>query len=155
MFRFARMTSAGGIGKGRILCYSFCYLPALDPMHLYSWICAFLPVCCWWLDWQLIPAPKKSGGLLLMFNTKVQATFISLSKLCNFFIVFVFLYQEFHLNQQRCYTSRYIHTQNKVLGCRTEGWFSWESTFTLIWLDNSALSSDEDYFGQHTFFWKT
>ena len=40
----------------------------------------------------------------------------------------------------------YIFTpQNKVLGCRTEGWFSWESTFTFIWVDNSAFSRDEDY----------
>ena len=35
--------------------------------------------------------------------------------------------------------------QNDVLGCRTEGFISWESTFTLIWVDNSTFSSDEDY----------
>ena len=34
---------------------------------------------------------------------------------------------------------------NKVLGCKTEGWFSLESTFTFIWVDNSAFSNDEDF----------
>ena len=36
--------------------------------------------------------------------------------------------------------------QNEVLRCRTEGSFPWESTFTFIWVDDSALSIDEDYF---------
>ena len=35
--------------------------------------------------------------------------------------------------------------QNDVLGCRTKGFISWESTFTFILVDNSAFSSDEDY----------
>ena len=35
--------------------------------------------------------------------------------------------------------------QNDVLGCRTKGFISWESTFTFILVDNSAFPSEEDY----------
>ena len=35
--------------------------------------------------------------------------------------------------------------QNKVLGCRMEGWISWESTFSFTWVDNNTFSMDEEY----------
>ena len=35
--------------------------------------------------------------------------------------------------------------QNRVLGCRTEGWYMRESTFNVIWLGNHTVSCDGDY----------